>query len=70
MGANFPGDIYFTNLNEIQGWFKNENKGNNLNIAKAALIHLIPKLSVEECYEKKCIVSYTQHGKPYIGEDR
>jgi sarcosine oxidase len=68
MGANFPGDIYFTNLTEIQGWFKNQNKGNNLNIAKAALMRLIPKLSVEECYEKKCIVSYTQHGKPYIGE--
>lgn len=68
MGANFPGDMYFNNLEEIQRWFKNENDGSNLNIAKAALMHLIPKLSVEECYEKKCIVSYTQHGKPYIGE--
>ncbi|HEY5368166.1 MAG TPA: FAD-dependent oxidoreductase [Hanamia sp.] len=68
MGANFPGDIYFNNLTEIQDWFKNENKRNDLKIAKAALINLIPKLSVEECYEKKCIVSYTQHGKPYIGE--
>jgi len=68
MGANFPGDIYFNSLAEIQDWFKNKNEGPNLKIAKAYLMDLIPKLSVEACYEKKCIVSYTQHGKPYIGE--
>ncbi len=68
MGANFPGDIYFNTLTEIQGWFKNENEGGNLNIAKAVLMKLIPNLFVEEYYEKKCIVAYTHHGKPYIGE--
>jgi sarcosine oxidase len=68
MGANFPDDIHFNNLEEIQDWFKNENEGSNLKIAKAALMNLIPELSIEACYEKKCIVSYTQHGKPYIGE--
>lgn len=68
MGANFPSDIYFNNLRDIQDWFKDENGGGNLEIAKAALMHLIPKLSIETCYEKKCIVAYTHHGKPYIGE--
>ncbi|MEO6844961.1 MAG: FAD-binding oxidoreductase [Ginsengibacter sp.] len=68
MGANFPGDINFNNLNEIQDWFKDENGGGNLKIAEAALMHLIPNLLIEACYEKKCIVCYTQHGKPYIGE--
>jgi len=68
MGANFTGDIYFNNLRDIQDWFTDENGGGNLEIAKAALMHLIPKLSIETCYEKKCIVAYTHHGKPYIGE--
>lgn len=68
MGANFPGDIYFNSLTEIQDWFKNENKEDNKDTAKAALMHLIPKLLIETCYEKKCIVAYTHHGKPYIGE--
>ncbi len=68
MGANFPGDINFDNLRDIQDWFKNENEGENLKVARDALMNLIPKLVIEACYEKKCIVCYTQHGKPYIGE--
>lgn len=68
MGANFPGDINFDNLRDIQDWFKNENEGENLKVAQDALMHLIPRLSIETCYEKKCIVAYTPHGKPYIGE--
>src|SRR6185437_12697185 len=59
MGANFPGDIYFNNLSDVQDWFKNENEWKNLKAAKTALMNLIPNLSIENCYEKKCIVSYT-----------
>lgn len=68
MGANIPDDIYFTNLSEIQEWFKNENDKANLKIIKETLMNLIPNLSIKKCHERKCIVSYTQHGKPYIGK--
>ncbi|MEO6838123.1 MAG: FAD-binding oxidoreductase [Ginsengibacter sp.] len=67
MGANIPDDMYFNNLNEIQDWFKNENHKINLKILKDALMNLIPGLSIQKYHLGKCIVSYTQHGKPYIG---
>jgi sarcosine oxidase len=68
IGANFQDDIFFKNLQEIQDWFKSGNNDRNLKIMKEALINLIPSLTVEKSEAKKCIVSYTQHGKPYIGE--
>lgn len=68
MGANFPDDIFFKDLKEIQDWFKSGNNKSNLKIIKEALINLIPSLKVEKSLAKKCIVSYTKHGKPYIGE--
>lgn len=66
MGANLPEDFHFSNLTEIQEWFKN---GQSLNIASLenALRLLLPGLSVSDCFQKKCIVCYTSHGKPYIG---
>lgn len=68
MGANIPDDIYFNNLTEVQEWFKNENHKINLRVLKEALMNLIPGLCMQECHVGKCIVSYTQHWKPYIGE--
>ncbi|MGN6194269.1 MAG: NAD(P)/FAD-dependent oxidoreductase [Ginsengibacter sp.] len=68
MGANFPSDVFFTNLNEIQDWFKTGNNEANLKILKDYLLQLIPSISIEISFTKKCIVCYTRHGKPYIGE--
>ena len=68
MGANFPGDVFFKNLNEIQHWFKSGNNEDNLKIMKDYLSKLIPSISLENSFTKKCIVCYTRHGKPYIGE--
>ncbi len=68
MGANIPGDIYFNNSKEIQEWFTKENHKINLKSLKEALINLMPNLSIEKWETRKCIVSYTQHGKPYLGE--
>lgn len=68
MGANFQDDILFKNLKEVQNWFKHGNNEGNLKIMKDALIKLVPLLKVEKALAKKCIVSYTRHGKPYIGE--
>lgn len=67
MGANFPDDIFFNNLKDIQDWYKNETSNNNLQTMQNALMKIMPQLSVKGWKTKKCIVTYTQHGKPYIG---
>ncbi len=68
MGANIPKDMYFNSLQEIQGWFKNDNRENNLPVLKKALHSILPGISIEEVREKHCIVCYTAHNKPYIGQ--
>jgi len=68
MGANFPSDIFFKNLREIQDWFQKGNNESNLKIMKDYLLQLIPSISIQDSFTKKCIVCYTKHGKPYIGE--
>lgn len=68
MGANLPGDIFFDSLDDIQDWFKSESNCGDLKTMKDALMKIIPTLSMEECTLKKCIVAFTTHGKPYIGE--
>ena len=68
MGANFPSDIFFKDLKEIQNWFKSGNNETNLEIMKDYLLQLIPSISISDSFTKKCIVCYTPHGKPYIGE--
>ena len=68
IGANFPSDIFFNDLKEIQDWFKTGNNENNLAIMKDYLLQLIPSIGISDSFTKKCIVCYTPHGKPYIGE--
>jgi len=68
MGANFPSDLFFKNLNEVQEWFKSGNNQSTLKIMKEYLLQLIPSISIENFFSKKCIVCYTKHGNPYIGE--
>lgn len=67
MGANIPNDIYFTNLPEIQEWYKNGDTNDNRPALEKALKSILPEISIEEVHEKRCIVCYTQHNKPYIG---
>jgi len=67
MGANIPNDVYFNNLPEIREWFKNGNDKDNLPVLEKALKCILPGLSIEEIHEKRCIVCYTKHNKPYIG---
>jgi sarcosine oxidase len=68
MGGNLPGDIFFKNISEIQDWFKSGDNSNNCEILKNELMKLLPSLSIEGCSLRKCIVAFTKHGKPYIGE--
>ena len=67
MGANIPTDFYFKNLEEIQNWFLNDKSADNIPVLLNALKLILPGLLIEETFEKKCIVTYTKHGQPYIG---
>lgn len=67
MGANIPEDIYFENLEDIQNWFRKGDNNENLEILQQAITKLMPRIKAEEFATKKCIVTRTPHGKPYIG---
>ena len=67
MGANIPSDFYFKSLEEIQNWFLKDKSVDNIRVLLNALKSILPGLTIEESFEKKCIVTYTKHGQPYIG---
>ena len=67
MGANIPTDIHFNNLTEIQDWYKNGDGNDNRPVLEKALKAILPGISIQEVHEKRCIVCYTKHNKPYIG---
>ncbi len=68
MGCNLPGDIYFDNIEDIQHWFRGGTSDTNLEVLKDALLKIIPGLQAQEYFTKRCIVSFTKHRKPYIGQ--
>ncbi|MEO8412725.1 MAG: FAD-binding oxidoreductase [Ginsengibacter sp.] len=68
MGCNLPGDIYFDNIEDIRDWFRSGPSDNNLEVLKDALLKIIPGLQANEYFTKRCIVSFTKHRKPYIGQ--
>ena len=67
MGCNLEGDIYFNDLKQIQDWFVRGNSDAHLPLLKKVLLQIMPALIADEYFTKRCIVSYTKHGKPYIG---
>lgn len=67
MGGNMPEDIYFETLEDIQKWFRTADSSFNLSKLGQALTQIMPAIKTKECIAKKCIVTYTEHGKPYIG---
>ena len=66
IGANIPGDFTFTSLEQIRDWFMN---GKNIDVSGLlqSLQLILPGLSFSGHIEKRCIVCYTPHRKPYIG---
>lgn len=68
LGCNTPEDIAFQNLEQVQEWFR---KGESDRFAPKmlnALQLILPGLSFTEYATKRCITSYTVHGRPFIGE--
>jgi sarcosine oxidase len=66
VGANISGDQFFTTSDEIKNWF-NCSAGLDVSGLLRAAHEILPQLSCSEYFEKRCIVCYTPHGKPYIG---
>lgn len=68
IGCNMPGDIFFDTLEEVQHWFKQA----DCRAFAGALVHalkmILPGAAFTEYLTKKCIISRTPHGRPFIGQ--
>jgi glycine/D-amino acid oxidase-like deaminating enzyme len=68
IGCNMPEDIFFETLEQVQDWFRTTEERHFAPKLREALHTLMPGLKVEAYQTKKCIISRTKHGRPYIGE--
>lgn len=68
IGSNTNEDFYFTSLTQVQDWFLNGNTGKYKTILLKAIKTILPDINIEDTVVKKCIISRTAHGRPYIGE--
>jgi glycine/D-amino acid oxidase-like deaminating enzyme len=68
IGANVPEDRYFERLEDIQHWFREADSAPFAERLVNALRDLMPNLPLRSYQTKKCIISRTPHGRPYIGE--
>ncbi len=68
MGCNMPGDIFFDSLEQVQQWFRYGDTSIFKSKLINALVQLMPNLQATGYDAKKCIISRTAHGRPYIGE--
>lgn len=68
MGANSPDDLFFDHLAQIQEWFRNGNAEKYAPTLCKAIKKLLPSLNLENMLTKKCVISRTATGRPYIGE--
>ncbi len=67
LGCNMPEDIYFNSLEEVQAWFRHGDSEALAGKIRQALFTLMPSLVTDSFITKRCIISRTEHGRPYIG---
>lgn len=67
LGCNMPEDIYFNSLDEVQDWFRHGDSDALAGKIRQALFKLMPALEADSFITKRCIISRTEHGRPYIG---
>ncbi|TAH21405.1 MAG: FAD-binding oxidoreductase [Cytophagales bacterium] len=68
IGCNSPDDIFFESLEQIQNWFEAGESGKYGNALMGAVSKILPSLNLANVLTKKCVISRTPHGNPYIGE--
>lgn len=68
MGCNMPEDIYFENIEQVQEWFRSGDSNRFSGRLTQALKLILPEIELDEYFTKRCIISRSAHGRPYIGE--
>ncbi len=67
MGCNTVADRYLSDLTEIGEWFRQGQSDVMLEAMRAALQGIMPDLAALSWQTGRCVVTYTTHGRPYIG---
>ncbi|MXV51504.1 FAD-dependent oxidoreductase [Pedobacter sp. HMF7647] len=68
IGCNSPDDVFFDTLEQVQNWFRNSKSESYAPARSRALQRLLPSLNLDDSFTKKCVISWTATGRPYIGE--
>ncbi len=69
IGANVSEDEWFESKEEIAKWFQSGPSTTLSQKLFKGLKYILPSLPENSNYQSKpCVVSYTKHGRPYIGE--
>ena len=68
MGCNLAEDKFFTGLEDIQQWFRYGDSDSYIARQSAQLKKILPNISVEQYFTKRCIITRTKSTKPYIGK--
>ena len=67
MGCDTVVDKKLPSYHEIQTWMRQGDSDNALPDMQAALLSMLPKLSVQSWQTKRCLLTRTSHQKPFIG---
>lgn len=68
IGCNMEEDIHFKSLEQVQLWFRQGDSDALIPKLKKALFDFMPGLQASNFFTKRCIITYTAHGRSYIGE--
>lgn len=68
MGCNTKYDQWPTTLQEMRDWMIAGDSDTAADEMQAALTAVLPDLQVESFETKRCLVTYTTHGKPFIDQ--
>jgi sarcosine oxidase len=68
MGCNIKYDQWPTSLQEMRDWMISGESEVALADMKAAMEAVLPGLKAESFESRRCLVTYTTHGKPYIDQ--
>ncbi|MEM7346985.1 MAG: FAD-binding oxidoreductase [Chloroflexota bacterium] len=66
LGANTPADHYVETLDQICDWYRDGNSDVMLANLQNALLTLIPDLQATSWHTRRCVITRTVHGFPYI----
>lgn len=67
MGCNTAVDHWFDGLDAMQAWFRSGDSDRVRAAMTEALRSFMPDVTPQSVQTRRCIVTYTRHGHPYIG---